>query len=785
MPTHRTTAAQPTDRMSPCPSGEAKAVMHAPTIYLSGAASREPTARVLPLGAGLFLGSLLAGPIMAQAVGAPAATAVDTVTAQAGAEKAVVVEPVEVSSQRPRESYLTDKTRVGRVQVDPHLLPQAVTSVPGKLMEEQQVGSLREALRNVSGLTFNAAEGGRTGDNMMLRGFYTFGDLYLDGMRDTAQYNRETFFVDRIDVLRGAAAMYFGRGQAGGVINLVSKMPERFRDSSVSVSGGTLAYREATADLNHMFTPTSGVRLNLMQRKEGSWRENPVTGTQPDVDRSGIALSAGYGLNTSNEFTFSHVYLRNRDIPDYGVSFDAATRRPSASFPASTFWGFGGNFDQSDTHLTTAAWTWKPSEDVQWRTQLRRGDYERSFWARTPSATVAPGANGLLANGAGGTGPTRGSVYETLAAQSDINARFALGGLRHEVVAGVEYLWEDGDRSALINRGGTTSANPPRFTPYDLNLAQGRVSFRGKSWAAFVQDTVELMPHWKLSLGLRRDELRARYSSLTSPRLDYGEWSKRAALSWQPDENTHYYLLWSDAFSPTADLYQLTARPQPPETSEVMELGAKWLLAGGDLAVRAALYRATKHWERNTDLESTAAILTRKRRTDGFELELAGRVNEAWEVFAGVALMNAKILAPAENVNATTGAITVANPDWRGRRARNTPPFTVNLWTTYRFAPGWTVGLGVEGKGERYGYVPTGTGALPTRPPETNFHPNTAPAYERFDAMLAWDGGPWRARLNAKNLLNRLYYDAIYDNGGFTVPGQGRQFIFTVEYRFK
>jgi catecholate siderophore receptor len=160
MPTHRTTAAQPTDRMSPCPSGEAKAVMHAPTIYLSGTASREPTARVLPLGAGLFLGSLLAGPIMAQAVGAPAATAVDTVTAQAGAEKAVVVEPVEVSSQRPRESYLTDKTRVGRVQVDPHLLPQAVTSVPGKLMEEQQVGSLREELRNVSGLTFNAAEGG-------------------------------------------------------------------------------------------------------------------------------------------------------------------------------------------------------------------------------------------------------------------------------------------------------------------------------------------------------------------------------------------------------------------------------------------------------------------------------------------------------------------------------------------------------------------------------------------------------------------------------------------------
>jgi len=715
---------------------------------------------------------------------AQAPTTAETASAQTSSAEPVRVEPVEVSAERPRESVLTTRTRVGKIETDPHRLPQAITSVPAKVLDEQQVGSLREGLRNVSGLTFNAAEGGRSGDNMMLRGFYTFGDLYLDGIRDTAQYNRETFFLDRIDVLRGASAMYFGRGQAGGVINLVSKMPERFRTSAVSASLGTLGYREGSADLNHMFTPNAGVRLNLMQRKEGSWRENPATGTQPDVDRLGVALSAGYGLGTSNEFTLAHVYMRNRDIPDYGVSFDAGTRRPQAAFPASTFWGFGGNFDVSNTHLTTASYKYSPTSEFTWRTVMRRGDYERSFWGRTPSATIAPGTNGLHANGTGGTGPTRGSFYETLAAQSDVSTKLRLGGMQHELLAGVEYLWEDGDRSGLINRGGTTNALPPAISPYDRNLATGRVTFRGKSYAAFLQDTVEFVPNWKLTLGLRRDEMKARYSSTTSPRLDFGEWSKRASLSWEPDERSHYYLLWSDSFSPTADLYQLTVKPQPPETSEVMELGAKWLLAQGDLALRLALYRATKHWERNADLESTAAILTKKRRTDGFEIELAGRIDADWEVFAGVALMNAKILEPAENINATTGAVTIANPDWRGRRARNTPPYTANLWTTYRIAAGWTLGFGVEGKGERYGFVPTGTGALPTRPPETAFHPNTAPAYERYDAMLSYESRSWRMRLNVKNLLNRIYYDAIYDNGGFTVPGQGRQYIVTFEYRF-
>jgi len=92
---------------------------------------------------------------------------------------------VEAAADQP-DGYRTSATRVGKTLQDPHDIPQAVTTMTQALMEEQQVGSLREALRNVSGLSFNAAEGGRSGDNMNLRGFYTFGNMYLDGIRDTA-----------------------------------------------------------------------------------------------------------------------------------------------------------------------------------------------------------------------------------------------------------------------------------------------------------------------------------------------------------------------------------------------------------------------------------------------------------------------------------------------------------------------------------------------------------------------------------------------------------------------
>ncbi|OHE59148.1 MAG: TonB-dependent receptor [Thiobacillus sp. GWE1_62_9] len=708
---------------------------------------------------------------------APAAVLAQTPPANETTLPTVKVEdtadPMEVNN-----GYQGTQTRVGKIQQDPHDIPQAITTVTRELMEDQQVGSLREALRNVSGLTFNAAEGGRAGDNMMLRGFYTFGDVYLDGIRDTAQYNRETFNLEQIDVLRGSASMLFGRGQAGGVINLVSKTPKRADAYSLTGSLGTENYTELTADLNKRVGENAALRVNLMKRDEGSWRENPATGTEPEIHRSGAAVSLALGMQTDDEFVLSHQHTRNRDIPDFGISFDSATHAPNTNFPADYFWGIDANFDDSDVSVSTATWTHHFSPKSALRTTVRYGDYERSYWAHKPSPTTAPGTIGL-------SGPTRSMDYETLTAQSDFNTQFRALGMKHEVVAGVEYLHEDSHRKTLQNLGGT----PASFEPYVESTTANPVNFTGDSYAAYVQDTVEFMPFWKATLGVRRDELKAEYSSLTSPQLDFGEWSLRSGLSYQPTDETHYYLSFSDSFSPTADLYQLSGGAHPPERSQVYELGAKWLFFDGDLAFRSALYRAEKENERNTDLESTAAILTKKRRTDGIEFELAGRITPNWEVFSGVSLMRAKILETAVNLDngdADTDP-EVADPRFVGQRPRNTPEYTFNLWSTYKLGGGWKIGGGVEVKGDRYGYNPSSESAnaqFTTNGQPSGFNPNTAPAYARWDAMAAYEQKDWAVRLNVRNVFDEVYYDAIYDNGPFTVPGTGRQFILTGELKF-
>ena len=64
------------------------------------------------------------------------------------------------------------------------------------------------------------------------------------------------------------------------------------------------------------------------------------------------------------------------------------------------------------------------------------------------------------------------------------------------------------------------------------------------------------------------------------------------------------------------------------------------------------------------------------------------------------------------------------------------------------------------------------------------FNPNTAPAYARWDAMVAYEEKNWALRLNVKNVFDKLYYDAIYDNGAFTVPGTRRAAILTGELKY-
>lgn len=197
--------------------------------------------------------------------------------------------------------------------------PQTVTVVPQKVIQEQNALSLRQVLSNVSGITFNAGEGGGgSGDSINIRGFSANANMQVDGLRDSAQTSRSDLFnLEAVEVIKGPNSVFGGAGTSGGSINMVSKQPKAEAFTHLGAGLGTDRYRRLTLDTNQPLEglgESTAFRLNLMAH------HNDVAGReQIDKQRWGIAPSLTFGLDTPTRLTLSYFHQRDDNLPDYGV----------------------------------------------------------------------------------------------------------------------------------------------------------------------------------------------------------------------------------------------------------------------------------------------------------------------------------------------------------------------------------------------------------------------------------------------------------------------------------
>ena len=739
--------------MSPRPALQPLAVGISHPELSASASNRRPA--LLPLGA-MMAAVVLSGGAHAQQSAQPSQTA------PAAQAEAAALPAINVNAQREENTgYQGVRTSVGK---SPQLLrdvPQAVTVVTEQLIQDRGADTLKEALRNVAGLTFNAGEGGRIGDNITLRGYSLVGDLYLDGIRDIAQYNREVFNVEQVDVLRGSASMLFGRGSTGGVVNQVSKKPFLSNINEAAVTVGSDSYKRGTADLNRVVGENAAVRLNVMKTDTDSFRDGVHS------ERWGVAPSFSWGIGTKDEFNLSYYKLKGDSTPDFGVPY---FQGKPLNVPINTFYGLPDvDYQREDTDMATASWIHRFSNDTTLRTVLRKADYDRDLWAIAPRLA----ANTRFVTDATGVtrqAQRRGGVEHTLTSQTDFNTKLNLGGMQHEMLAGVELVREEANRWNYNTTPGNPAATVGNVNSYPVLPAGygdrtriNPVSYTANTVGIYAQDMVSLTKQWKVLVGARHDNFSADYDR-TAPAgplsRDDKQWSYRTGLIYQPTDTASYYASYGTSFNPSGELYALDDRSTntPPEKNRNIEIGAKWDLLDGNVMFRTALFRSEKTNERNTDLAVSIEqnLLTGKRHTDGVEFEVAGRVTPNWELFGGLALMKA-----------TIDAATGTQQNTLGKRPINTPNYTANIWSTYRVSERFKLGGGVEAVGKRYGNADNS---------------NEAPAYVRWDAMAEYQLDKWALKLNIFNLFNRRYYEGVY--AGHIVPGTDRVAQLTLSTKF-
>lgn len=668
-------------------------------------------------------------------------------------------------------TYQSGITSVGKVPVPAKDIPQSLTVVNDKLIHDQGKDSMKSALENVVGITFEAGEGGRVGDNIRLRGFSAAGDIYLDGMRDIAQYNRDTFNVERIEVLRGAASMLFGRGSTGGIINQVSKQPGVVTGHELNATVGTDGYQRYQGNFNFRLEDNAALRLNAMATDANGRGDNTGAATH----RRGLALDYRFGIGTANEFQVSYYHLHYNDKPDWGFAWLEGRPAPS---PTNRYWyGLDSDFQNDSADVLTLSHTHRWTDGSSLKTTLRDGYYSRAMWATQSSFATGTTSSNLSASTLVNrrTNAKSGKEHHTFL-QTDYLTQTQWFGRSNQILLGAEYAIENSSRSTYpflaANKPATTVGNPSSAGITGDLTERVATDFRAATLGLYVQDTIDLSATWKLVAGLRLDNFRGDFnrSGNAAPNntpLSRSDTllSKRLGLMYQPDTESSYYMAWGTSFNTSGDLYQFDPQSAntPPESSRNIEIGAKWELYDGDLSLRTSLTRTDKYNERNTDIDTAnnSYLLSGRRHTDALEFEVAGRITPSWDVFAGIGFLRAVIDQAGSNA---AGQAEV------GQNPGLSPSRQATLFTTWRIDDRWRIGGGF-------------TAVSQNKPANSVTSTNRAPGYVKADALVEYRiNNDNTVKLNIDNLFNKVYYNTLYR--GFAAPGPERSVRVTLTSRF-
>ena len=656
---------------------------------------------MLPLGALMFAAS------MSGWAQSPASDADDDTKTL----KPVVVKAAAEAEPQGKDSLRTTTTRIGKGKQQLRDIPQSVTVVTEKLLDDRKIDTVKEALKMTSGITFLAAEGGE--EDVRLRGFpvNTTGDLFIDGMRDPAFYDRDTFNMDRIEVLRGSASMLFGRGSTGGAVNQVSKQARLIDQNQVDVTLGSYQYRRVVADVNVKTGDDSALRINAMR----TVADNNGAGTS--LDKYGFAADYRWGIGTRDEFEVGFFYLNNDNGINYGLPYvrKSATNAALTTIPVdpSSYYGLSSDYNHGSAGYASFAHTHRFSSDTELVTRIRKGDFnrdQRASTVRIAGAALQPG--GIAAtreNFSSATVLTRGTQnkiqsMENLFAQSDLSTRFEALGVKHEVLTGADFAWEKkivrGARNAA--QGGIDITKPTTTigaggggrVDETARIIAKTSEFESIAAGVYAQDLVQLAEHWKLLAGLRYDGMSAQYDSFnltTSAVTHYQQAiykaSQRFGVLYQPSDRHSFHLSYGTSFNTSGDTYSYSAQNvnTPPEKSMNLELGAKIDSADRRMSSRFALFRGVKLNERNTDPLLNIAVLSGKRHATGFETDLVGKITPRWEVYGSYTwIWDAEIDKGAEGA------------EGRGARPSLIPKHQGSLWSSYQVTE--KLRLGCSGK---------------------------------------------------------------------------------------
>ena len=624
--------------------------------------------------------------------------------------------------------------------------PQTVTVVTHELIADQAMQSMADVVRYIPGVTMGQGEGHR--DAPTIRGNSSTADFFVDGVRDDAQYLRDLYNADRVEALKGANALTFGRGGGGGVINRVTKEAQWAPTRTLTLEGGSYEHKRASIDVGQGLGRAVAARLNGVYEKSDLFRD--ATG----VTRYGVNPTVAIAAGPRTMVRLGYEHFDDERTVDRGIpSFQG---RP-ADADVTTFFGNPElSRSQARVHAAGATIEHATPFGLTVRNRTRFVRYDKFYRNVYPGAVDGSGTQVSLA--AYDNATERDNLFN----QTELTYELTAGSARHTLLLGVEVgrqatdnfrrtgYFEDATTSLLVSLDRPTVATPVTFRQSATD-ADNHVTTNVAG--AYAQHQVELSPQWQAIIGLRYERFDLAFrDNRNGEQLERADemLSPRAGLVFKPVEPVSVYGSYAVSHLPSAgDQFSsltATSRTLEPERFANYELGAKWDVRP-DLALTTALYRLDRTNTSAPDpTEAGRIVQTGSQRTTGFEFGVTGSLTSAWQVAGGYASQRATIRS------ATTAAA-------EGATVPLVPRQTVSLWNRYQLVPAWGIGLGVIHQADMYSAIDNAV---------------TLPGFTRVDGAVYFAlGGHVRAQVNLENLLDERYYGTSHGNNNI-MPGAPR-----------
>ncbi|UNU89506.1 TonB-dependent receptor [Aeromonas dhakensis] len=635
-----------------------------------------------------------------------------------------------------------------RTNTPAKLVPQAIDSVKASELTAFGQPTLSEALTGIPGVN---ASGDTRFDGVNIRGFSASNDFYLDGFRDDMQYTRDLGNTERVEVLKGPAAVLYGRGSTGGIVNRVSKKPQKGLESSVSAQVGSFDSRRLAADLNGEAGEQVQVRLNLAQEDKDSFR-NGVTSK-----RTLLAPSVNWEINDKLNWLLQYERNEHDRTPDRGIP--GVNGRPADVPKEYVYSDTRRDFIDDVAQSTRSRLSWDINDQWQLRQQLGYTSLDSQFdntyvtSVKGDKVTRARWQQDLKAN--------------SLISNTEVEGQLQTGPVEHRLLVGFEQNWQE--RTPKLYQNATAIPAGNLYDPGSLPTYDGAMKLSSdanhkvRGYGLYVQDQLSL-GDWHLLAGLRRDDF-----TVTSRRNDLNKeetvsvtsLSPRLGLVWNPIEEHAFYASYSKTFTPVGgELIGITPGDKnnnlDPQHTRLYEGGVKSDWLDGRLATTLSLYRLEMYNKRSKDpLDPTKVILTGLQRTEGIELSARAQLTDELYLRGGIAIQD------AEQVK--------ADADLQGKRPMNVSRQNGELFAGYQSGKqGWFGETGVTAVGDRFA---------------DNANTTTLPGYARFDARAGYRWQQWEAQLSVENLTDHDYFVSA-TSASQIMPGTPRQLHLSAAYRF-